>query len=169
MPWTAPKTWVDNELVTASQLNQHLRDNLLNVKARLDGNIPAIATNSTTTYTSTTATFAQIGPHVHTVYWPVASNATVWFAGTAKHSALGGEVRLDLEVNGTRLGDPTYGSALLQNNGSATIYAPMIFMWFLALPPNFSNVIKAVFATNGATASVAFTSTMVTYIHKLPE
>ena len=28
MSWTAPKTWEDNELVTADLLNTHLRDNL---------------------------------------------------------------------------------------------------------------------------------------------
>lgn len=28
MPWTTPRTWVTNELVTAALLNTHLRDNL---------------------------------------------------------------------------------------------------------------------------------------------
>jgi len=33
MTWTPPKTWVTNEPLTASDLNTHLRDNLLVLKA----------------------------------------------------------------------------------------------------------------------------------------
>jgi hypothetical protein len=31
MAWTAPRTWVTGEIVTSSQLNTHVRDNLLSV------------------------------------------------------------------------------------------------------------------------------------------
>jgi hypothetical protein len=33
MTWTTPKTWYDNELVTAAMMNQHLRDNLNALKS----------------------------------------------------------------------------------------------------------------------------------------
>jgi hypothetical protein len=33
MGWTAPRTWVDGEVVTRDLLNQHLRDNLLETEA----------------------------------------------------------------------------------------------------------------------------------------
>lgn len=35
MAWTAPRTWVTGEVVTASQLNTHLRDNLNSTEHRL--------------------------------------------------------------------------------------------------------------------------------------
>lgn len=35
MAWTAPRTWVPTELVTAALLNAHLRDNLLDLDARV--------------------------------------------------------------------------------------------------------------------------------------
>jgi hypothetical protein len=38
MAWTTPRTWVTNEIVTAAQLNSHLRDNTRFLKG-LDGNI----------------------------------------------------------------------------------------------------------------------------------
>ena len=50
MAWTAPRTWVAGAVVTAAQLNQHLRDNLLALRggdiealdaARLTGTIDA--------------------------------------------------------------------------------------------------------------------------------
>ena len=28
MPWTTPKTWATNEVVTAANMNTHLRDNM---------------------------------------------------------------------------------------------------------------------------------------------
>lgn len=34
MAWTAPRTWVSGEVVTAALLNAHLRDNLLEVDPR---------------------------------------------------------------------------------------------------------------------------------------
>ena len=34
--WTAPRTWVAGAVLTASQLNTHLRDNLLLLKTIMD-------------------------------------------------------------------------------------------------------------------------------------
>src|SRR5687768_10186599 len=31
--WTTPRTWVTNELVTAAQMNTHVRDNLTELRA----------------------------------------------------------------------------------------------------------------------------------------
>jgi hypothetical protein len=36
MAWTNPRTWVTGETVTAAQLNTHLRDNMVDLDARLD-------------------------------------------------------------------------------------------------------------------------------------
>lgn len=36
MSWTAPRTWVAGEVVTAALLNTHVRDNLLSALARID-------------------------------------------------------------------------------------------------------------------------------------
>jgi len=43
MAWTAPRTWVSGELVTSTQLNEQLRDNLLLLKTNIadDGTISA--------------------------------------------------------------------------------------------------------------------------------
>jgi hypothetical protein len=38
MAWTTPRTWVTNEIVTAAQMNAHVRDNTRFLKG-LDGNI----------------------------------------------------------------------------------------------------------------------------------
>ncbi|MFZ4815661.1 MAG: hypothetical protein ACOYL5_14075 [Phototrophicaceae bacterium] len=49
MTWTPPKTWQTGDLVTANDLNTHLRDNLLALKAaRLLGSLSYNANYSTT-------------------------------------------------------------------------------------------------------------------------
>ena len=67
--WTAPRTWVTSEVVTATQLNTHVRDNLINTHSEYGTTLPvtpsdgqmAILTDSTT------------DPHYH---WQVRYNAS---------------------------------------------------------------------------------------------
>ena len=56
--WTTPSTWVDNELVTASKLNTHVRDNLTYLYDRPKHIITINTNNQVTGFTSTT--FAAI-------------------------------------------------------------------------------------------------------------
>lgn len=49
MSWTAPRTWVTGEVVTSTIMNAHVRDNLLEVPARIEGSL-----NVTTSFTSGT-------------------------------------------------------------------------------------------------------------------
>lgn len=46
MAWTAPRTWVSGELVTAALMNSALRDNLLILKTSIadDGSLIVTAT-----------------------------------------------------------------------------------------------------------------------------
>lgn len=82
MAWTAPQTWVANAVLTAAQLNTHLRDNLLETmpaKALTEGSIfvtagansiveRQIVTDRITTSQSTSSTsytnLATVGPSV---------------------------------------------------------------------------------------------------------
>ena len=54
MAWTSPRTWVSSELVTASMLNTHLRDNLLALDAALSV-ITAPVLSKSGAYSVTTA------------------------------------------------------------------------------------------------------------------
>lgn len=54
MAWTTPRTWEDGEIVTADQLNTHIRDNMDYLKERMDGTAKQyIRTSSNYTTTST--------------------------------------------------------------------------------------------------------------------
>lgn len=63
MPWHTPITWVADQLVTETQLNQQLRDNLSYLKERVDA--PASAAyflNESADYSTTSTTFVDIDP-----------------------------------------------------------------------------------------------------------
>lgn len=52
MAWTTPRTWAANELVTATLLNAHLRDNLNALKSPPSDNIVTVASAFSTSSTS---------------------------------------------------------------------------------------------------------------------
>jgi hypothetical protein len=62
MAWVAPRTWVTNEIVTATQLNTHVRDNMKEVWRELDYVVNtsdvAVTTTLTTVISSTAITYA---------------------------------------------------------------------------------------------------------------
>ena len=45
MAWTPPKTWTLGELVSAADLNDHIRDNMVHLKLIVDNNgkVPALS------------------------------------------------------------------------------------------------------------------------------
>lgn len=63
MSWTAPRTWVTGEIVTAALLNTHLRDNVNDLDRRTSPSGSVVATSQTTTSTSYTD-LATAGPAV---------------------------------------------------------------------------------------------------------
>lgn len=61
MAWTAPRTWVDSELVTASLMNTHVRDNLLYLLTPNYFNI-----SSTSDYTTTSTSVVTVNAALST-------------------------------------------------------------------------------------------------------
>ncbi len=57
MAWTSPRTWVSGAVVTAAQLNQHLRDNLLALRA---GDVEALDAGKITSGTIDAARLPEI-------------------------------------------------------------------------------------------------------------
>lgn len=63
MAWTSPRTWISGELVTASLLNTHVRDNELYLKdaPTFDGNVTITGTTTHTGAVSCSSTLAVSG------------------------------------------------------------------------------------------------------------
>lgn len=63
MAWTAPRTWVTGEVVTAAQLNTHLRDNIFDLDRRTSP-IQSIITTGQGTTSAAYTDMATVGPAV---------------------------------------------------------------------------------------------------------
>ena len=103
MTWTTPRTWVTGEVLTATDLNTHLRDNLDALKA------PPTAHNEldeSSNYTTTSVTFVDIdATNLSLTIETTGGDVLVGFVGSVMHSTSGAVVLLDLDVDGSRLAD----------------------------------------------------------------
>lgn len=103
MAWTTPKTWAFKELLTAANLNTHLRDNLLALKSPPSANHEA---DETLDYSTSSTTFVDVDStnFSHTIT-TTGGDVFVHFHGSVYRS--GGSTRLfmfDVEVDGVRVG-----------------------------------------------------------------
>lgn len=146
MAWTAPRTWVTNETVTASHMNTHVRDNFLETapaKATTSGGfivttgvnsviqrtpVPAaVATSQTTTSTSYTD-LATAGPAVTEV---TGTRALVCISARIENSVAGGESWMAVTVSGASAVAAADGLGLgfqsYTGGGKARIGMPIIY------------------------------------------
>ncbi len=139
MPWTTPKTWATNDLVTAADLNLHLRDNLAVLKSP-PGQIIELTTNFTLTggwidVPGATVTFTPSGGDVY-----------VSFTATYRRvNTYDGTITLDININGTRFGGGQTG--LVWNALDLTERAILLSCWVPSsrLNTGVANTIKLVY------------------------
>jgi hypothetical protein len=103
--WHAPQTWVDNQLVSASDLNNQVRDNLEFLKTPTTGVATLASTLTTTSSTFTPATGLSIT--MTTSGGDVLLNLSGW----GSNNTVAGGVSLDFGVDGTAQGHATFGLA----------------------------------------------------------
>jgi hypothetical protein len=117
--WTPPRTWVAGEIPTADTFNAHIRDNLLTLKTptRAETRI-----NFGSNYTTTSLSWVEIDPVVlsQTIVTNGGQLLVVVRPGLSI-SASPGFVYLDIAIDGTRIGNTTFGmaQASLADNGVA--------------------------------------------------
>jgi hypothetical protein len=101
MSWTTPRTWVNNEALTASDMNTHIRDNLAALKSPPTAQYTA---NEGSNYTVTTTTFVSIdATNLSLNITTSGGDVMIGFHGTMMNS--GGYIMVDVLVdNIARLG-----------------------------------------------------------------
>lgn len=113
MAWTTPRTWVASELVTATLLNTHLRDNLNALKN------PSVTRKTETagTFTTSSTSFVTVpGGEIELV--TTGGHLLVFVSGTLTgDTSLTGYISLLLD--GARLADETNGLQRVDVPGSA--------------------------------------------------
>lgn len=148
--WTAPKTWAVGELVTASLLNTHLRDNLDFLKS------PPVAQyvgNQASDYTTTSTSFTNVdGTNFVLTITPAGSQVLVHFDGTIIHSATN-RIHFDVEIDsaGNRLaGD----DGILVFNANGDIVPISFTRLVTGLTPNVAHAFRLQWKVSGGTATL---------------
>jgi hypothetical protein len=120
--WSSPRSWSVGELVSASLLNQHLRDNLDYLKTPPTA---AYILNESSDYTTTSTSFANVdNVKLALTIITAGGDVLIGFCGSVLQSA--GTLFFDVEVDGTRTaGDDgllvvTPGAST--NRGNATFF-----------------------------------------------
>lgn len=130
--WTAPRNWADDELVTATLLNTHLRDNLEFLKAMISDEYRG---NETTDWSTTSASFVDVDNTKLRleVATKGGSDLLIGFYGTVLHPAASQIVCFDVEaaLNGgaaTRLGIGPDGLVINVSITNTNIRTPFSFV-----------------------------------------
>lgn len=100
--WHTPQTWNTNDLVTATNLNEQLRDNMEWLKAKTSTNRYV---DESSDYTTTSTSFVNVdGTNLSLSLTTVGGDVLIGFASAVNYSASGGLIYFDVEIDGTRFG-----------------------------------------------------------------
>jgi hypothetical protein len=102
MAWTTPKTWSTGELVTAANMNLHVRDNL---NALFTPNTGGGSYTAGANHTTTSTSFANVDA-TNITFAVTSAGGRYWlgFAGRYVHSGSASYIYFDIAVDGTRIG-----------------------------------------------------------------
>jgi len=107
MPWHTPITWQVNQLVTDTDLNEQVRDNLSYLKQRVDTPASAQYTlNESTDYTTSSSSFVDVDAvRLALTLYTSGSAVLVGFYGTFSASGTTDTLcYLDVALDGVRIG-----------------------------------------------------------------
>lgn len=150
--WTTPKTWDALETLTSTNMNAQVRDNLLHIKEglALDFNHQIKTRNGSATIAS--GTFADVHADLNMGFFTPRSAASTLMVGLSaivnSSTAPGDNLSFDLNIDGTRIGDATYGSYLVSAQGTARVNIHLL--WFITLSA-VSHAIKPQWRRDGGT------------------
>lgn len=170
MAWTAPRTWIAGETLTAALLNTHVRDNMLQTEAALatgGGYFVGAALNSiverkpkqhiiTTSQTRNIATYGDLATVGPTVTVTTSDRALcLWSAdfenNTAGGAAGAGNTWMSIAVSGNTTIAAEDNTALMNQDTTANRNRQfMRHKFFVALTPG-SNTFQAKYRITGVT------------------
>jgi hypothetical protein len=122
--WTTPRTWVTDELVTASMLNTHIRDNLNALKTPPHNSYSTTGNYSTTSTSWVDVDSGNMSLTVVSAGGPLIICAEMTICVDA--SDYTGTVYFDLDVNGNRIEQERI---LTKKAGAAYDRVPVSLVW----------------------------------------
>jgi len=115
--WTPPATWNAGDIVTAAQMNTHVRDNLLFLKARTETPFNAVSRVISANFNTGSTVFVDLNAGLYCTLTTSGAPVLIALSGTWKNNTIGSDTCMDIMIDGLRIGDPTYGIFLMQSHG----------------------------------------------------
>ena len=148
MAWTTPRTWVTDELVTASIMNTHVRDNLDALKSPPSA---SYVLNQGSDYTTTSTSFVNVdGTNLSLGITTSGGAVMVGFHGTVDADDSAAKIHFEVEVDGARnAGDD--GIVFVENH----LYgAPVSFVRLITGLSAAAHTFKLQWKTSAGTATL---------------
>lgn len=149
MAWTTPITWSSNAVVTAAQLNTHIRDNENYLLSR---NNSQIIRNNTAAYTTSGAFAAIDTTNLSITLTMTTTKVLLMLVGTASNSTAGQETDFDFLIDGTRYGN-SYTRGLSGFYAPGNGYHVMVNVAVIATVTAGSRTFKPCWRAGGGTSS----------------
>lgn len=163
MAWTTPRDWTTNELVTATLLNTHLRDNLSYLLARPAGSIARVAGSD---YSTSSTSWVNIDATNLSITKTIKSGQALALAALWGKCSTGGyRAHFTFAVDsGGQLGHATYGLWNYLINSANAVYPVMLVGLFTGLSAA-SHVFTLQYkAASGVTVYAYSTDTPITFV-----
>lgn len=142
MTWTTPRDWATGELVTASMMNTHVRDNLDYLMARPQG---SILRDNNATYTTTSSSFTPIdSTNLAITVTPKGTKVLLLFGGVVSSTVSADVMWFDIQKDGAGLAG---GDGLVRSPGSPGFWPVGMAVVATGLTPGTSYVFRPVWKT----------------------
>jgi hypothetical protein len=152
--WTTPATWTTGQLVSASDLNTQVRDNLEYLKERTDA--PGFAqytVNETANYTTTSGVFVDVDSTKLALTIVTRGNPVmIGFYGTISSGAADTTINLDVLLDGTRIGTGNGMIQLRRNSSTFSGLDPVAFVHVVPTLAPGSHTFKLQWKQSGSSA-----------------
>ena len=146
MAWTSPKTW-GSEVLTSSDLNTHLRDNLEALKDPPSDNYEA---DESSDYSTTSTSFVDVdATNFNFTITTTGGDVMVGFSGRVANAS--GYVHMDVDLDGTRIAADGTDGIVSSPNATAQHAS---FVWLVTGLSAGSHQFKLQFKCNSGTAVI---------------
>jgi len=149
MSWTDPRTWAVGEVVTATLLNEQLRDNLNALKVT---NSDEYTLDESSDYTTTSTSFVDVdATNLALNLTTTGGDILVGFAGMMRPIGSSPRVYFDIDIDGAAAGDDgIWGIGTL--NGT---YTPLSFTRLFTGITSGAHIIKLQWKVSGGSINLA--------------
>ena len=150
--WVSPRTWTAGELITASIMNTHVRDQLTALKTPAGG---YSIINEGADYTTTSTSFVDVdATDLIITFTTGGGDVLLFFTGSAIHSVLTGRIYFDIHesVSAARLGGDDGLLEVAISNTSSVVNAT--FCYRAVGLTAVSHAFKVQWKTSAATATL---------------